>query len=405
MGFIFVHHQLQATNDMKYATALLIGVCCCSELLYGQDVPDQHIPDIVEHEDVFDDRSKYIKFSWANDALKVRGITDRYFTNGNVLEYFYLPTNPASYERLFLRMPKTPTRNNNFAVSLSSNMYTPTDITMSAIDSTDRPYAGWLSLGVKCISNELKSGERLTTEYSLGIIGEHAFQKEIQTWFHQQIDSDRPEGWGNQIRDDIALNVRVDYEKGLLRPNKNIEVIGLVEANVGTVTNYMGLGSTIRIGSFNDYFLNELGVRTDPDSEKYRQYKEHTDNFKSRIFFPENLRRKIQCFAFIKSSARVVIDNSLLEGGVINWNKSPYRIDSDKIKRFYFNAEFGVQFVWNRLGIVYSQLLRTAEFEGAFDSRWGSATIIYRVGYSRIKSSIINARYIRNQSKKIDKEE
>lgn len=70
-------------------------------------------------------------------------------------------------------------------------------------------------------------------------------------------------GWHNQLKDDLALNMKVDYEKLIAMPNKNAEIIGLVEANFGTVTNFMGLGSTVRIGAFNDYFINELGLRID----------------------------------------------------------------------------------------------------------------------------------------------
>lgn len=325
----------------------------------------------------FNDRSRYIKFGWANDALKLRGITDRYFTNGNSLEYFYLPKNPAKFERIFLRMPCTSTRNNNFAVGFHMQMFTPTDISLVAIDSGNRPYAGWAYVSLKCISNEFSNSDRITTEYSIGIIGEHSYQKEVQTWFHKIIGSQKPMGWGNQIHDDIALNVKVDYEKGLLRPNKNIEMIGLVEANFGTVTNFMGLGSTIRLGSFNDYFINELGLRA--DSTKFVRYEKETKDFTSRKVFRQNLLRKLQFYFFIRNSLRVVIDNSLLQGGLFNYDESPYVLSSDEIKRFYFNAEFGVNITYKGVGIIYSQHFRTAEFKNAFDTNWGSATAVFRI--------------------------
>lgn len=349
--------------------------------LMSQDLPVQNIS-TRSTEGPMIDRSKYIKFTWANDALTTRGITDRYFTNGNTLEYYYVPRRPERYQKIFFRLPdNSPTRNNNFAISLTSNMYTPKDISNAEVDSTDRPYAGWLSFSVKCISNEFATSERLTTEYSIGIMGPHAYQKEIQTWFHELIDSQKPMGWHNQISDDIAVNMRVDYEKGLLRPLRNLEVIGLIEANFGSITNYMGIGSTIRIGSFNDYFINELGLRTitKSDSSKLLAYKAQTNGFKTRKTFEENLIRNTQFFLFVRWSGRAVIDNALLQGGLINWDKCPYVLKSDQIDRFYFNAEFGLNITYRGVGVVLSQLFRTSEFSGAFETRWGAITVVFRI--------------------------
>lgn len=352
---------------MKFPACVFL-IIVFAQSVYGQERPC---------DSTFNDRSRYIKFYWANDALKLRGITDRYFTNGNSLEYYFLPDNPGFIEKLFFRMPCSSTRNNNFAVGLNIQMYTPQDITTTEIQEGDRPYAGLAYLSFKCISNEFATADRITTEYSIGVIGEYSYQKEVQTWFHELIDSDKPMGWKNQIRNDLAVNIRVDYEKGVFRPSKNLEALGVVEANFGTVTNYMGLGSIIRLGSFNDYFINELGLRA--GQEKFERYRNRTNNFQTRKVFPENLRRNWQFFFFIKATGRIVIDNSLLQGGVFNYENSPYRIGSDDLNRFYLNAEFGVNVTYRGVGLIYSQHFRTAEFRSAFDAHWGSVAVIVRL--------------------------
>lgn len=311
----------------------------------------------------------YIRFSWANDALKLRGITDRYFTNGNTLEYFFTPGNPDRWAKLFLKMPDSVSRNNSFAVSVSQSMFTPTDISKSEILLNDRPYAGWLYVSIKCISNSYEVAQRFTTEYSVGLIGPNARQKEVQTWFHKSVvPSTKPMGWDNQIANDIGLNVRADYERGLNLPSPYMEMIGLVESNFGTVTNYMGLGSMIRIGRFNDYFTNELGLR---DINK-------TDVTKT--LNRQRFNRNLQLFLAVRASMRAVIDNSLLQGGIFSYDSSPYRLSSDDIKRFYFHGEFSLNIIFKGVGFIYAQNFRTPEFNGAVDTTWGSVTLIGKVG-------------------------
>ena len=194
-------------------------ICISFQCVFGQE------GDCLE---TSNDKASYVKFSWANDALKLRGITDRYFTNGNSLEVYFLPARSLFIEKLFFRMPCSPTRNNNFGVGFNMHMFTPQDITVSTIQVGDRPYAGLAYFSFKCISNEFATADRVTTEYSVGVIGKRSYQKEIQTWFHRVIDLPKPMGWDNQIGDDLAVNIKVDYEKGVFRPNKNLEVIGMI---------------------------------------------------------------------------------------------------------------------------------------------------------------------------------
>jgi hypothetical protein len=138
----------------------------------------------------------------------------------------------------------------------------------------------------------------------------------------------------------------------------------------------MGVGSIIRIGSFNDYFINELGVRT--NQEKFERYQDRTNHFKTRRVFTQNLQRNWQFYFYIKATGRIVIDNSLLQGGPFSYEKSPYRIGADELNRFYLNAEFGLNITYKGVGLVYAQHFRTAEFENAFDAHWGSVAVIVR---------------------------
>ena len=332
-------------------------------------------------DEVCNDKSQYIRIYSENDFWKLRGTTDRYFTNGIKIDYFFLPpgTKAGLLDYIFFNLPfkrngkPNATRNNNFAISFGMNQYTPADLSNPGVDSSDRPYAGWMFGAIKCISNDFGTAERLSTEYSFGVIGPSAHQKYVQTKWHDIFDFEEPGGWDNQIQNDFALNVNVVYEKGVVNPIGNMEWIANIEANVGTVTNYFGIGSTFRLGIFNDYFLNEFGLRQ--GENKIKRYKECTDKKNRTTFYEKNLDRKFQFYTFIKPSFRAIVDNSLLQGGIWSYKRSPYILTADRIKRFYANAEFGLCLIYKGIGLTFSQLFRTAEFEGAKISHWGAITL------------------------------
>lgn len=288
---------------------------------------------------VMKDEAVYVRLATDNDFFKLRGNTDRYFTNGERLDVFFSSKYEAGLEKLFFVLPrkKYAFRSNEFGIGVGMNMYTPTDISLVTPDSTDRPYAGWTYAAIKCISNDLSSKQRLTTEHSLGVIGPAAYQKEIQIWYHDCIDSQEPMGWDNQIANDFAYNLNVSYERELINPVRQIQVVGTIEANAGTVTNHIGLGGLIRIGRFNDYFVQEFGLLSD-STEMDRYQKEVLPTMRGD-YFPETIDRKFQLYFQIRPLFRAVLDNSLLQGGMFGFRDSPHTVPADELKRFYVNTE------------------------------------------------------------------
>jgi lipid A 3-O-deacylase len=365
-------------SNKKTALAFFVLFSCLFSI--AQDKA-QLVDNCSECTSVCNDRSSYLRLYTENDFWKLRGSTDRYFTNGVKIDFFFLPpgTKKGILDKIFFVLPferdgqPNATRNNNFAMSFGMNQYTPLSIKRTTIDSNDRPYAGWMFLALKCISNDFGRSERLSTEYSFGVIGPAAHQKFVQTKFHEWTGDQKPMGWDYQIHNDPAINLNLVYEKGVVNPAPNIEMMGNFEANIGTVTNYFGLGATFRVGLFNDYFLNEFGLRQ--GKNKVKRYTKCTDPKKRTRFYSQNLDRKFQFYAYIKPSFRIVIDNSLLEGGIFHYDESPYVLRADRLKRFYAHSEFGFCLAYRGVGLTFSQLFRTPEFDGAFDTHWGALTL------------------------------
>ena len=289
---------------------------------------------------------QYLRLNIENDMLISRNKTDRYFSSGVKLDYFFLknPNRAIGIQKIFPRMKGGELY---MGVSFMSNMYTPANLGEKMV-AGDRPYAGWVCLGITGIANDPVKAVRMTTEYSLGAIGPVTQQGKLQTSFHKLISRPEPKGWDNQIANDIAANANIVIEKRMMNPTENVDVIGFFETNAGTVTNYMGVGGMVKLGWFDDYFKNIMPVKG-------------KDNW--------------QLYVFTRPVVRIVADNSLLEGGLTSFSRSPYVIARDDVNHFYVEAQFGYGLTYRNFNLTYSQSVRTPEFKDAKTMFWGGISM------------------------------
>ncbi len=351
-------------------------------------------------------RSSFIDVQWENDAfqLRRRDISDRYFTNGVRINYWNKIWRKIPTSFLLINFGRG--SDNLYGLSIGQEIYTPTNIEADSVLRDDRPYAGWLYLGHSLISNDPGREQRITSSLHLGVMGPYSLAAETQEWVHRQIDSPDPQGWGFQIKNDIGVNYHVKYEKRFLRQiHERFDLIQCVEGHIGTVTNFIGLGTMIRVGLFSDYFLNPTGLydrnpqfETKQIERQQRFYEfdnlpqEERDQLETQYGDTANIpdevleqrienlikrqsNRKWQFYFFIQPMFRAVLDNSFLQGGVINGNESIHVISADELERFYAQVEYGGIISYGKCQIAFSQLFRTSEFSGAFNQQWGKLTL------------------------------
>ena len=175
----------------------------------------------------------------------------------------------------------------------------------------------------------------------------------MRSWYLDQ----KPKGWDNQISSDIILNYFIDYERQILRPSTNLEIIGDIMANAGTLSNNIGLGIKFRAGLFNNYFSN---------------YERPT--FKDDRIGQSDMK-KFQCFFFMKTTGIAVMDDATLQGGFFTHNSSPYKLGKDSVSRFYMQYEYGIVIAQKRLGLSFSEKIRTPDFEGTYAQQVGNITL------------------------------
>jgi lipid A 3-O-deacylase len=299
---------------------------------------------------------QFLKISEDNDFFNLRGEgTDRGYSSGFKLELYYTKNMKTKFPANLL-MKMSGDAENLYGWGLSQNLYTPIDIGAKQIQYKDRPYAATMMLSRMLISSDNIKKQRITTSLSVGALGKYAFGDETQTWVHGAINAQKPEGWDNQITNDFLINYLVNYEKLIFSSSENLEIIGNISGNAGTVSNNAGLGVQFRAGLFNNYFSNHEKVVN-----------------KSSVKVESN-KRKFRAFFYMKTDAVAVMDNSLLQGGFFSHNSSPYKISKDDISRVFMQYEYGFVVSKNRFGIAFFEKLRTPEFKDSYTEQTGNVT-------------------------------
>ena len=287
-----------------------------------------------------------------NDFLNFRGSgTDRYFTNGIRIDYFYAKQRKPKFPSFLLL--NISENNNIYGWGLAQFMFTPKHIDISEIQYGDRPYAGALYAIHSLQSINPIEKVKVTTEMFFGVIGPWSLADESQTWVHGAINYTIPQGWDNQVANDIILNYNIIIEKQLLNPSKRILLVGVVETFSGTLYNAAGMGFMLRIGKFNNYFEGASNSQGTP-------------------------KNKFQIYVFMRPVARVVLSNALLEGGLIyqmTAQTGAYTLDKDQIERLTVLYDVGLNFEMPKFSISLSQKIRTAEFKGQYVQEVGNITL------------------------------
>ncbi|MBB4210140.1 hypothetical protein EV659_101203 [Rhodothalassium salexigens DSM 2132] len=138
-----------------------------------------------------------------------------------------------------------------YAVAIAQQMYTPEVYTVTEPQPGDRPFAGWLHADLSVTSHRPGVEEALTL--SLGVVGPWALAGEAQRFVHDIVGAPRPRGWGNQLRNEPAIQAmyRRSWFVDLIdTPWVDMDLVPRAGASAGTVTVEGGVGGLVRIGSY-----------------------------------------------------------------------------------------------------------------------------------------------------------
>jgi hypothetical protein len=230
---------------------------------------------------------------------------------------------------------------------IDHKIYTPTDTPRAGLKIGDRPYSSTFTLSQFQVVENNERGYRMSTTFSLGVIGENAQGYKFQSIIHKITPSEEPLGWEYQIKNDFLINYNLKFDKRLFQTN-NFEWLATGTANLGTVNTDLSISTTIRTGIMDSYF------------ESYAP--KEKSGFKTWIE--------------LSYQARAVLYNANLQGGIFN-QTSPNIINTDDVNRLIH--KFGIHFYlqYNQHRMVLDAYRLSPEFKNSMSHMWGGITYQY----------------------------
>jgi lipid A 3-O-deacylase len=282
---------------------------------------------------------QYFRIQFENDFFAGR---DYYYTQGIAIEY----ANPALSKFFLYHLLLKPGKDSfQTGVIVNSFGFTPRHIKPSEIQFGDRPFAGCFTVKVFRFDINSVKKQSLSSAISFGVIGPAALGRELQKLIHKITGNVDPEGWRNQIRNDIILDYQVNAEKQLFTvPDKFLlNVAG--EGRIGTLNDHLSAGLNFMIGSLKNPYEG---------------------------FGKE--QKRYSWYFFGQARAALIGYDATLEGGLFNRN-SPYMFYSSDIKRTTFQVDAGIVFNFGKINLSFSESFLSREFDGALRHQWGNLSL------------------------------
>lgn len=258
---------------------------------------------------------------------------------------------------------KSSIKTNQVSFILGQNIFTPEDITNPNLIVNDRPYAGWLYLGIGLIKRH-KSGRIWvfdTLEVDLGIVGPESFAQDVQTWWHKNITgSPRPAGWDHQLKNEPGLLVNLErkWRMELTPPDyegMQVDFLPSVGAALGNVYTYASVGGMFRLG---------VNLPVDYGPPRIRPGAQGSD------FFQYDKKKPVSWYAYAGVEGRALAVNIFLDGNTF--------ADSHSVDKKIFVGDFhsGFVLVIYHVRLAFSQVFRSSEFNGQKElSEFGSLNV------------------------------
>jgi hypothetical protein len=320
--------------------------------------------------------------SWENDTRTIsRGAmpSDRFYTNGVRASLTWAPSTDATdphgvASAVIRRMPfvRDTMFSDQFARSfgyaIGQNMYSPSRIDQAVPDPADRPYGGWLYVGVIGTHVEYQPGGDKrrgvfrrpfakvvqTVELDAGAIGPASGAAETQKWVHANLcDCIEPKGWGSQIKDEPGVHASYDWawrrwqayrigkgKRGLYERERLADFSTSLGVSAGNVFTNGRAGGVLRAGwNLSDDLAPDANIRSFGAGDPW-------------------VPPPVAAYAYARGEARAVVRNVFLDGNLLRTSR---RVDSRPVVADW---EYGVAVDVLDLRASWRRVMRSPEFVG-----------------------------------------
>ncbi|WP_240972526.1 lipid A-modifier LpxR family protein [Flammeovirga yaeyamensis] len=246
-----------------------------------------------------------------------------------------------------------------YTVSFAHRMYTPKNVEQTEVDSTDIPFCGQTFLRLGRESFSPSHGYILETYLDIGVVGEIAGADFFQNKFHSAIGNGAINGWKNQIGNGLLLNYTVIYKQDFVSVLPFVENFLILRATVGTMDISAEGSIQLRIGLFNNHFVN--GERPWSKKEntssfyKLKETKYAKMKYNSGMWSQDETLREqsaeswlsrnfkiTQAYIKFVSGGMLNVYSGEMQGSLIPFEESPYVIEYHQIPKLIHTLSVGV---------------------------------------------------------------
>ncbi len=306
---------------------------------------------------VFEDDKASISLVYENDIFQG---TDQNYTNGIRLAVLSSETNTPRWSRWIADhiLPLSKEGRKRIGWAIGQNMYTPRDLSTRAPIPDDRPYAGWLYGSVGMVSD---TGERLdNVMLTLGMVGPSSYADQTQKFIHRVVDSPRPEGWDNQLHDELGIILTMERKWRSMYEfspyGLGVDVTPHIGTNLGNINTDASVGATVRFG---------YDLPADYGPPRIRPSLPGSD-----FFVPT---QELGGYMFVGVEGRGVARNIFLDGNTFE--------DSPSVDKKYFvgSLQMGIVLTYKDVRLSFTDVMMTKEFDEQEDAEhFGAVTLSYR---------------------------
>ncbi len=220
---------------------------------------------------------------------------DRAYSNGIMVGY------SKKLSRDFMFVKVNPQEALQFDLQIGHQIYTPGDIDALNTRFFDRPFAGWFFAEAALTKATTHKMYRVALE--AGVTGNASFAEDIQVWYHRLLGIDKKPSWVDQIPGELMVNIKPQFVfDKTLRDDFFLNFVS--NGSLGTKDIFIEQFAGFVFGS-----RNSLSTTSDFGMIGTSSTKEF--------------------FAFAQVGYRYVVQNSLLEGSLLNDN-APFTVDPEE---------------------------------------------------------------------------
>jgi hypothetical protein len=285
--------------------------------------------------------------------------TDRHYTSGTKLSWSSHDLEQLSDSRyanpllpLFNILPYINRKDyqKNLVFALGQNIYTPVDTDSHELIDDDRPYAGWLYLGVGVV---WKNGlVRNSLVLDIGVVGPWSYAEETQRMIHDLRGFENPNGWDNQLGNEIGFTLVYErmwrWPEHEQRSGFDWEILPHAGAAVGTVRTFANVGAELRAGLNlpDDFGTSSIGPAAT------------TSTPVDGMMGADRSRFDLGAYLFVRVDGRAVARNIFLDG---NTFEDSHSVSSNPLVA---DLSAGAAINYKNTKLSYALVYRTKEFKG-----------------------------------------